>query len=90
VRFERVPSESARIERLIEVQFLTMVNIDHHFLVVDHEAELINQLRNRDQQVIHLIGWGVEDQQIASHIWINVSTVRHHLVSIYSKPWVSV
>jgi len=49
------------------------------------EASKIDQLTNREREVIELIGKGMRNQQIADHLFISVITVRHHLSSIFSK-----
>jgi DNA-binding NarL/FixJ family response regulator len=56
---------------------------------VDPEEESITQLSDRERQVIQLIGRGLKNQLIASHLCIGETTVRHHLTSIYSKLGVS-
>lgn len=49
------------------------------------EASKIDQLTNREREVIELIGKGMRNQQIADHLFISVITVRHHLSSVFSK-----
>lgn len=51
----------------------------------DPEALKINQLSEREREVIALIGLGLKNKQIADKLSISEVTVRHHLTSIYSK-----
>jgi DNA-binding NarL/FixJ family response regulator len=57
-----------------------------HRLPVNHsETEHINQLSDRERQVIQLIGLGLRNKQIAAQLNISEVTVRHHLTSIFTK-----
>ena len=49
------------------------------------EDAKINRLTDREREVIHLIGQGMRNQQIADKLFISVITVRHHLSSIFNK-----
>jgi DNA-binding NarL/FixJ family response regulator len=55
----------------------------------DPDAEQIRLISEREREVIHLIGRGLKNKQIASQLSIGETTVRHHLTSIYSKLGVS-
>ncbi len=51
----------------------------------DPETDGIHQLSEREREVILFIGRGLKNKQIADHLCIGETTVRHHLTSIYSK-----
>jgi two-component system, NarL family, response regulator DegU len=53
------------------------------------EQSQITQLSERERQVVKLIVRGLKNQQIAEHLFISETTVRHHLTSIYCKLGVS-
>lgn len=55
----------------------------------DPEALKIQQLSQREREVIVLIGLGLKNKQIAERLSISEVTVRHHLTSIYNKLEVS-
>jgi two-component system nitrate/nitrite response regulator NarL len=55
----------------------------------DPQAEVIQLLSKREREVIQFIGRGLKNKQIAEHLCISETTVRHHLTSIYSKLGVS-
>ena len=57
--------------------------------VVDSVSEVINQLSEREREIIQFIGRGLKNKQIASQLCIAETTVRHHLTRIYSKLGVS-
>ena len=45
----------------------------------------ITSLSKREQQVIKLVCEGLKNQEIADRLFISLTTVRHHLTSIFSK-----
>jgi two-component system nitrate/nitrite response regulator NarL len=51
----------------------------------DIEAAKIATLTRREREVIHLIGEGHKNKQIAAALFISEATVRHHLTSIFDK-----
>ncbi len=53
------------------------------------EAIKIDQLSEREREVITLIGRGFKNKQIADQLSISEVTVRHHLTSVYNKLCVS-
>ena len=55
----------------------------------DPEADGIGLLSEREREIIQFIGRGLKNKQIASHLCIAETTVRHYLTSIYSKLGVS-
>jgi DNA-binding NarL/FixJ family response regulator len=51
----------------------------------DPEAEKIATLTAREREIIAQIGHGLKNKQIAEHLFISETTVRHHLTSIFNK-----
>jgi DNA-binding NarL/FixJ family response regulator len=77
------------IERSLIANLVTSMARGHQDYAVDPEKKLISQLSDRELQIIQLIGRGLKNQQIADHLFIRETTVRHHLTSVYSKLGVS-
>lgn len=44
-----------------------------------------DDLTNREQEVVAMIGLGLKNKAISKRLFISEATVRHHLSSIYSK-----
>jgi DNA-binding NarL/FixJ family response regulator len=53
------------------------------------EKKMIDQLSNRERDIIELIGEGLKNKQIAARLYISETTVRHHITSILGKLKVS-
>lgn len=53
------------------------------------EKKMIDQLSNRERDIISLIGEGLKNKQIAARLYISETTVRHHITSILGKLKVS-
>jgi RNA polymerase sigma factor (sigma-70 family) len=51
----------------------------------DIERDSIDELSEREKQVIRLIGQGFKNKKISDQLCISETTVRHHLSSIYKK-----
>jgi len=51
----------------------------------DPETAKIAALTDREREVIHLVGEGLKNKQIAGRLFISETTVRHHLTSIFDK-----
>src|SRR6266566_1258818 len=47
--------------------------------------DFISKLTKREREVVALVGAGRKNEQIAEHLSITVTTVRHHLTSIFNK-----
>jgi len=56
---------------------------------VDSPSPLIEPLTPRERQVLHLIGAGCSNQEIAQELVITLSTVKKHTGNIYGKLGVS-
>ena len=55
----------------------------------DPEVAKIASLTEREREVVGLVCKGMKNKQIAEHLFISDTTVRHHLTSIFSKLEVS-
>ena len=86
---EKVHAGEVWIERSLIANLLTRLSHNHQPNGSDPEAERINQLSDREKQIIRLIGHGLKNKQIAAQLCISETTVRHHLTSIFSKLEVS-
>jgi two-component system, NarL family, nitrate/nitrite response regulator NarL len=86
---EKVNAGEVWIERSMVARLLTTTDIIHRSLAVNPEADRIQQLSNREREVVQLISRGLKNQQIANQLCISATTVGHHLTSIYSKLEVS-
>jgi DNA-binding NarL/FixJ family response regulator len=53
------------------------------------EKKMIEQLSNRERDIIELVGEGLKNKQIAARLYISETTVRHHITSILGKLKVS-
>lgn len=51
----------------------------------DVQLKLIDELTNREGQVLELIAQGLNNKQIAERLYISPKTVRNHVSNIYSK-----
>jgi DNA-binding NarL/FixJ family response regulator len=56
---------------------------------VDPEAAKIAALTEREREVIALVSEGLKNKQIAERLFIQHTTVSHHLTSIFDKLGVS-
>jgi DNA-binding NarL/FixJ family response regulator len=77
------------IERSLIANLVTSIARGQQEYAADPEKKLVAQLSDRERQVVQLIGRGLKNQQIADHLYIRETTVRHHLTSVYSKLGVS-
>jgi DNA-binding NarL/FixJ family response regulator len=48
-------------------------------------TNLAKSLTDREGQVVHLICKGMKNKEIAEHLFISETTVRHHLTSVFNK-----
>ena len=77
------------IERSMMAYFVSTMSGARRSAALDPDTERINQLSERERDVIRLIGVGLKNKQIASQLCISDATVRHHLTSIFNKLGVS-
>jgi ATP/maltotriose-dependent transcriptional regulator MalT len=50
-----------------------------------HRPRLIERLNEREIEVLKLIEAGLSNQEIASKLFISITTVKRHVSNIYSK-----
>jgi two-component system, NarL family, nitrate/nitrite response regulator NarL len=86
---QKVHAGEVWIERSLIANLLNDLTHAQHFAARDPENDRISQLSQRERQVIHAIGQGLKNYQIAEQLSVSETTVRHHLTSIYSKLGVS-
>ena len=77
------------IERSMMAHFLSNMSLARNATGRDPDTQRILQLSDRERQVIHFIGLGLKNKQIAAQLCISEVTVRHHLTSVYNKLGVS-
>ena len=82
---ERVSAGEAWFDPSMMANVLTEMARASQGEKADPEAAKIAALTERERQVIHLIGEGLKNKQIADRLFITETTVRHHLTSIFDK-----
>lgn len=82
---EKVHAGEVWLDRTMIASVLNRLTRAHNGGSKDPEAERIDQLSERERQVIQMIGLGLKNREIAGRLMISEITVRHHLSSIYSK-----
>lgn len=85
----KVHSGEVWIDRAMMADVLTNLSRNRLGQEEDPDTIKIEQLSNREREVIALIGQGCKNKQIGVQLFISEVTVRHHLTSIYSKLEVS-
>jgi two-component system nitrate/nitrite response regulator NarL len=73
------------IDRAMMASVLTDLSQGRAAPALDPAVTKIALLTAREREVIHLIGVGLKNKQIAERLYISETTVRHHLTSIFSK-----
>ena len=86
---QKVHAGEAWIDRSMVASLLTTLTRNQPAFPTDMESECVARLTRREQEIVYLIGNGLNTKQIASQIFISESTVRHYLTSIYEKVNVS-
>ena len=86
---QKVHAGEVWIERSLMANLITSMYRRYPPFAKGPELRRIAQLSDRERQIIQLIGRGWKNQQIANHLCISETTVRHHLTSVYSKLGVS-
>jgi DNA-binding NarL/FixJ family response regulator len=81
---KKVHAGEVWIEHSMMARLLTMEN-NRGSLANNPEEDGIQQISERERDVIRLIGRGLKNKQIAFQLSISESTVGHHLTSIYGK-----
>ncbi len=82
---QKVHAGEVWIERSMIANLLSGLTNAQQLIIQDPQAESINNLSQRERQVIQQIGQGRKNYQIAKQLCLSETTVRHHLTSIYEK-----
>ena len=86
---EKVHSGEVWLERSMIANVLSRLSRNNKPVKVSAETENINELSEREKQIVRLIGQGYKNKRISTQLSISETTVRHHLTSIYNKLGVS-
>ena len=86
---EKVNSGEVWLERSMIANVLSRLSRNNKSTNVKSEKDQINELSEREKQIINLIGQGFKNKRISIRLGLSESTVRHYLTSIYSKLGVS-
>ena len=86
---EKVNSGEVWLERSMIANVLSRLSRNNKSTDIKSEKDHINELSEREKQIINLIGQGYKNRKISIQLGLSESTVRHYLTSIYSKLGVS-
>ena len=86
---DKVNSGEVWIERSVIADVLSRLSRNHKPAKINSEKNSINELNEREKQIINLIGQGYKNKKISIQLGLSESTIRHYLTSIYSKLGVS-
>jgi two-component system nitrate/nitrite response regulator NarL len=86
---EKVNAGEVWLERSMIANVLSRLSRNNKPLKTNSEIDNINELSEREKQIVRLIGQGYKNKRISSQLFISETTVRHHLTSIYNKLGVS-
>jgi two-component system nitrate/nitrite response regulator NarL len=82
---EKVYSGEVWLERSLIANVLSRLSRNSKPNKAGLETNSIEELSEREKQIVRLIGQGFKNKKISSQLCISETTVRHHLTSIYSK-----
>lgn len=82
---EKVNSGEVWLERSLIANVLSRLSRNSAPNKTGIEANSINELSDREREIVRLIGQGFKNKKISTQLCISETTVRHHLTSIYSK-----
>jgi two-component system nitrate/nitrite response regulator NarL len=82
---EKVYSGEVWLERSLIANVLSRLSRNSKLNKAGLETNSIEELSEREKQIVRLIGQGFKNKKISSQLCISETTVRHHLTSIYSK-----
>lgn len=82
---QKVHAGEVWIDRITMAKVLSQFSQARQTQQMDPEATRMALLSDREREVIHLIGEGLKNKEIASRLFISEITVRHHLTSIFNK-----
>jgi DNA-binding NarL/FixJ family response regulator len=77
------------IDRAMMANLVHKISQTNNHKNADPEAKRIEQLSQREREVLSLIGKGLKNRDIAAELNISETTVSHHLTSIFNKLGVS-
>jgi DNA-binding NarL/FixJ family response regulator len=80
-----VATGEAWIERSMVAPILMNITRNQQGPCSDSETGCVSQLSPREQDIVELIGKGLNNRKIATQLCISETTVRHNLTSIYEK-----
>jgi DNA-binding NarL/FixJ family response regulator len=86
---DKVNSGEVWLERSMIANVLSHLSRNNKPSRINSETDNINELSEREKQIVRLIGQGFKNKKISTELCISETTVRHHLTSIYSKLGVS-
>jgi DNA-binding NarL/FixJ family response regulator len=86
---DKVYSGEVWLERSMIANVLSRLSRASKPVRISSETDNINDLSEREKEIVRLIGQGYKNKRISSQLSISETTVRHHLTSIYSKLGVS-
>lgn len=86
---EKVNAGEVWLERSMIANVLSRLSRNSKPVKINPEEDNIDELSEREKQIVRLIGQGFKNKKISSQLCISETTVRHHLTSIYSKLGVS-
>jgi DNA-binding NarL/FixJ family response regulator len=86
---EKVNAGEVWLERSMIANVLSRLSRNNKPAKINTEIDNINELSEREKQVVRLIGQGYKNKKISTQLFISETTVRHHLTSIYNKLGVS-
>jgi two-component system nitrate/nitrite response regulator NarL len=82
---EKVNSGEVWLERSMIANVLSRLSRTNKPAKNNTEVENIDELSEREKEIVRLIGKGYKNKRISSQLCISETTVRHHLTSIYNK-----
>jgi two-component system nitrate/nitrite response regulator NarL len=82
---EKVHNGEVWLERSMIANVLSRLSRPNVPVKNNSEVENIDELSDREKEIVRLIGKGYKNKRISSQLCISETTVRHHLTSIYNK-----
>jgi len=86
---DKVNAGEVWLERSMIANVLSRLSRNNKPVKTNSEIDNINELSEREKQIVRLIGQGYKNKRISTQLFISETTVRHHLTSIYNKLGVS-